>query len=173
MAICAVAWLVSHVRMLGRDEREKPQTMIRQLVTPLYGEHTLQFYNERYKQLKQSVFSHTHTYTKAQYGCSHQCLSRLCFLTLSPEWLLWAPSWSTCVPTSSNKLVQLCVHQWMARSPSPTGTCCRPKTPFTCPSASSSKRCYPKAGWTARHCICLTVFWTWEGSFGSQTTWSR
>lgn len=51
MAICAVAWLVSHVRMLGRDEREKPQTMIRQLVTPLYGEHTLQFYNERYKLL--------------------------------------------------------------------------------------------------------------------------
>ncbi|KAF3853421.1 hypothetical protein F7725_014109, partial [Dissostichus mawsoni] len=31
MAICAVAWLVAHVRMLGRDEREKPQTMIRQL----------------------------------------------------------------------------------------------------------------------------------------------
>uniref|UniRef100_A0A8D0D4U3 Mediator of RNA polymerase II transcription subunit 24 n=1 Tax=Sander lucioperca TaxID=283035 RepID=A0A8D0D4U3_SANLU len=46
MAICAVAWLVAHVRMLGRDEREKPQTMIRQLVTPLYGEST-QFYNER------------------------------------------------------------------------------------------------------------------------------
>ncbi|KAG7507025.1 hypothetical protein JOB18_022331 [Solea senegalensis] len=47
MAICAVAWLVAHVRMLGRDEREKPQTMIRQLVTPHYGENTLQFYNER------------------------------------------------------------------------------------------------------------------------------
>uniref|UniRef100_A0A3B3ZKY3 Mediator of RNA polymerase II transcription subunit 24 n=1 Tax=Periophthalmus magnuspinnatus TaxID=409849 RepID=A0A3B3ZKY3_9GOBI len=47
MAICAVAWLVAHVRMLGRDEREKPQTMIRHLVTPLYGENTLQFYNER------------------------------------------------------------------------------------------------------------------------------
>ncbi|TNN39526.1 Mediator of RNA polymerase II transcription subunit 24 [Liparis tanakae] len=47
MAICAVAWLVAHVRMLGRDERDKPQTMIRQLVTPLYGENTLQFYNER------------------------------------------------------------------------------------------------------------------------------
>ncbi|XP_040922988.1 mediator of RNA polymerase II transcription subunit 24 isoform X1 [Toxotes jaculatrix] len=47
MAICAVAWLVAHVRMLGRDEREKPQTMIRQLVTPLYGENTLQFYIER------------------------------------------------------------------------------------------------------------------------------
>uniref|UniRef100_A0A3Q3VQA7 Mediator of RNA polymerase II transcription subunit 24 n=1 Tax=Mola mola TaxID=94237 RepID=A0A3Q3VQA7_MOLML len=47
MAICAVAWLVAHVKMLGRDEREKPQTMIRQLVTPLYGENTLQFYNER------------------------------------------------------------------------------------------------------------------------------
>ncbi|XP_039644536.1 mediator of RNA polymerase II transcription subunit 24 isoform X1 [Perca fluviatilis] len=47
MAICAVAWLVAHVRMLGRDEREKPQTMIRQLVTPFYGENTLQFYNER------------------------------------------------------------------------------------------------------------------------------
>lgn len=61
MAICAVAWLVSHVRMLGRDEREKPQTMIRQLVTPLYGEHTLQFYNERYKQPEPSVFSHTQT----------------------------------------------------------------------------------------------------------------
>uniref|UniRef100_A0A8C2I2A6 Mediator of RNA polymerase II transcription subunit 24 n=1 Tax=Cyprinus carpio TaxID=7962 RepID=A0A8C2I2A6_CYPCA len=29
MAICAVAWLVAHVRMLGLDEREKPQTMIR------------------------------------------------------------------------------------------------------------------------------------------------
>ncbi|XP_061911970.1 mediator of RNA polymerase II transcription subunit 24 isoform X1 [Entelurus aequoreus] len=47
MAICAVAWLVAHVRMLGRDEREKPQTMIKQLVTPLYGENTLQFYTER------------------------------------------------------------------------------------------------------------------------------
>ncbi|XP_030196271.1 mediator of RNA polymerase II transcription subunit 24 isoform X1 [Gadus morhua] len=47
MAICAVAWLVAHVRMLGRDEREKPQTMIRQLVLPLFGENTLQFYNER------------------------------------------------------------------------------------------------------------------------------
>ena len=51
MAICAVAWLVAHVRMLGRDEREKPQTMIRQLMTPLYGVYaentTLQFYNER------------------------------------------------------------------------------------------------------------------------------
>ncbi|XP_028989883.1 mediator of RNA polymerase II transcription subunit 24 isoform X2 [Betta splendens] len=47
MAICAVAWLVAHVKMLGRDEREKPQTMIKQLVTPLYGENTLQFYNER------------------------------------------------------------------------------------------------------------------------------
>ncbi|CAB1337906.1 unnamed protein product [Coregonus sp. 'balchen'] len=35
MAICAVAWLVAHVRMLGLDEREKPQTMIRQLMTPL------------------------------------------------------------------------------------------------------------------------------------------
>jgi mediator of RNA polymerase II transcription subunit 24 len=34
--------------MLGLDEREKPQTMIRQLMTPLYGENTLQFYNERY-----------------------------------------------------------------------------------------------------------------------------
>lgn len=62
MAICAVAWLVSHVRMLGRDEREKPQTMIRQLVTPLYGEHTLQFYNERYEQLKQPVFTHTYNH---------------------------------------------------------------------------------------------------------------
>ncbi|KAL2101898.1 hypothetical protein ACEWY4_003659 [Coilia grayii] len=47
MAICAVAWLVAHVRMLGLDEREKPQTMIRQLMTPMYGESTLQFYNER------------------------------------------------------------------------------------------------------------------------------
>ncbi|KPP73151.1 mediator of RNA polymerase II transcription subunit 24-like [Scleropages formosus] len=47
MAICAVAWLVAHVRMLGLDEREKPQTMIRQLMTPLYGENMLQFYNER------------------------------------------------------------------------------------------------------------------------------
>ena len=55
MAICAVAWLVAHVRMLGRDEREKPQTMIRQLVTPLYGENTLQFYNERYKQVKHTL----------------------------------------------------------------------------------------------------------------------
>lgn len=65
MAICAVAWLVAHVRMLGRDEREKPQTMIRQLVTPLYGENTLQFYNERYK-LKQ--------YALKLHHLSHQIL---------------------------------------------------------------------------------------------------
>uniref|UniRef100_A0A4W3JUX0 Mediator of RNA polymerase II transcription subunit 24 n=2 Tax=Callorhinchus milii TaxID=7868 RepID=A0A4W3JUX0_CALMI len=47
MAICAVAWLVAHVRMLGLEEREKPLQMISQLVTPLYAENTLQFYNER------------------------------------------------------------------------------------------------------------------------------
>ncbi|KAA0725513.1 Mediator of RNA polymerase II transcription subunit 24 [Triplophysa tibetana] len=47
MAICAVAWLVAHVRMLGLDEREKPQTMIRQLMTPMSGENNLQFYHER------------------------------------------------------------------------------------------------------------------------------
>uniref|UniRef100_UPI00398F2C4A mediator of RNA polymerase II transcription subunit 24 isoform X2 n=1 Tax=Pristiophorus japonicus TaxID=55135 RepID=UPI00398F2C4A len=47
MAICAVAWLVAHVRMLGLEEREKPLQMICQLVTPLYAENTLQFYNER------------------------------------------------------------------------------------------------------------------------------
>lgn len=47
MAICAVAWLVAHVRMLGLDERDKPQTMIRQLMTPMSGENTLQFYHER------------------------------------------------------------------------------------------------------------------------------
>lgn len=58
MAICAVAWLVAHVRMLGRDEREKPQTMIRQLVTPLYGENTLQFYNERYRHTHSQAHDH-------------------------------------------------------------------------------------------------------------------
>jgi len=47
MAVCAVAWLVAHVRMLGLDEREKSLQMIRQLATPLYGDNTLQFYNER------------------------------------------------------------------------------------------------------------------------------
>ncbi|XP_038018911.1 mediator of RNA polymerase II transcription subunit 24 isoform X2 [Motacilla alba alba] len=47
MAVCAVAWLVAHVRMLGLDEREKSLQMIRHLATPLYGENTLQFYNER------------------------------------------------------------------------------------------------------------------------------
>ncbi|XP_059582953.1 mediator of RNA polymerase II transcription subunit 24 isoform X4 [Alligator mississippiensis] len=47
MAVCAVAWLVAHVRMLGLDEREKSLQMIRQLATPLYSENTLQFYNER------------------------------------------------------------------------------------------------------------------------------
>ncbi|XP_072927513.1 mediator of RNA polymerase II transcription subunit 24 [Hemitrygon akajei] len=47
MAICAVAWLVAHVRMLGLEEREKPLQMICQLVTPVYAENTLQFYNER------------------------------------------------------------------------------------------------------------------------------
>lgn len=47
MAVCAVAWLVAHVRMLGLDEREKSLQMIRQLATPLYNENTLQFYNER------------------------------------------------------------------------------------------------------------------------------
>nr|XP_033773655.1 mediator of RNA polymerase II transcription subunit 24 isoform X1 [Geotrypetes seraphini] len=47
MAVCAVAWLVAHVRMLGLDEREKSLHMIRQLATPLFSENTLQFYNER------------------------------------------------------------------------------------------------------------------------------
>ncbi|XP_044302988.1 mediator of RNA polymerase II transcription subunit 24 isoform X3 [Varanus komodoensis] len=47
MAVCAVAWLVAHVRMLGLDERDKSLQMIRQLGTPLYGENTLQFYSER------------------------------------------------------------------------------------------------------------------------------
>lgn len=47
LAVCAVAWLVAHVRMLGLDEREKSLQMIRQLAGPLYSENTLQFYNER------------------------------------------------------------------------------------------------------------------------------
>ncbi|XP_074080101.1 mediator of RNA polymerase II transcription subunit 24 [Macrotis lagotis] len=47
LAVCAVAWLVAHVRMLGLDEREKSLQMIRQLVGPLFSENTLQFYNER------------------------------------------------------------------------------------------------------------------------------
>ncbi|XP_043820399.1 mediator of RNA polymerase II transcription subunit 24-like [Dromiciops gliroides] len=46
LAVCAVAWLVAHVRMLGLDEREKSLQMIRQLVGPLCSENTLQFYNE-------------------------------------------------------------------------------------------------------------------------------
>ncbi|XP_064421426.1 mediator of RNA polymerase II transcription subunit 24 isoform X1 [Latimeria chalumnae] len=40
MAICAVAWLVAHVRMLGLDEREKSLQMIRQLATPLCGDYS-------------------------------------------------------------------------------------------------------------------------------------
>ncbi|XP_073875640.1 mediator of RNA polymerase II transcription subunit 24 isoform X12 [Macaca fascicularis] len=47
LAVCAVAWLVAHVRMLGLDEREKSLQMIRQLAGPLFSENTLQFYNER------------------------------------------------------------------------------------------------------------------------------
>uniref|UniRef100_A0A4X1UES4 Mediator of RNA polymerase II transcription subunit 24 n=1 Tax=Sus scrofa TaxID=9823 RepID=A0A4X1UES4_PIG len=47
LAVCAVAWLVAHVRMLGLDEREKSLQMIRQLAGPLNSENTLQFYNER------------------------------------------------------------------------------------------------------------------------------
>ncbi|KAK2110745.1 hypothetical protein P7K49_010491 [Saguinus oedipus] len=46
LAVCAVAWLVAHVRMLGLDEREKSLQMIRQLAGPLFSENTLQFYNE-------------------------------------------------------------------------------------------------------------------------------
>ncbi|XP_020852960.1 mediator of RNA polymerase II transcription subunit 24-like [Phascolarctos cinereus] len=47
LAVCAVAWLVAHVRMLGLNEREKSLQMIRQLVGPLCSENTLQFYSER------------------------------------------------------------------------------------------------------------------------------
>ncbi|KAB1266947.1 Mediator of RNA polymerase II transcription subunit 24 [Camelus dromedarius] len=47
LAVCAVAWLVAPVWMLGLDEREKSLQVIRQLAGPLYSENTLQFYNER------------------------------------------------------------------------------------------------------------------------------
>ncbi|XP_065433558.1 mediator of RNA polymerase II transcription subunit 24 isoform X3 [Chrysemys picta bellii] len=47
MAVCTMAWLVAHVRMLGLDERDKSLQMIRQLATSLQSENTLQFYNER------------------------------------------------------------------------------------------------------------------------------
>ncbi|XP_063815828.1 mediator of RNA polymerase II transcription subunit 24 isoform X1 [Pseudophryne corroboree] len=47
LAVCAVAWLVAHVRMLGLDERDKSLQMIRQLGTSMYGDNILQFYNER------------------------------------------------------------------------------------------------------------------------------
>lgn len=69
MAICAVAWLVAHVRMLGLDEREKPQTMIRQLMTPLYGENMLQFYNERVV-IMSSILEHMCTDVFQQTGQS-------------------------------------------------------------------------------------------------------
>ncbi|KAF7704935.1 mediator of RNA polymerase II transcription subunit 24 [Silurus meridionalis] len=73
MAICAVAWLVAHVRMLGLDEREKPQTMIRQLMVPLYGENTLQFYNERVV-IMSSILEHMCADVFQQTG---QCLRSL------------------------------------------------------------------------------------------------
>uniref|UniRef100_A0A8C5Z4I2 Mediator of RNA polymerase II transcription subunit 24 n=1 Tax=Marmota marmota marmota TaxID=9994 RepID=A0A8C5Z4I2_MARMA len=57
LAVCAVAWLVAHVRMLGLDEREKSLQMIRQLAGPLYSENTLQFYNEEL--LKETRKEHT------------------------------------------------------------------------------------------------------------------
>ncbi|XP_053554150.1 mediator of RNA polymerase II transcription subunit 24 isoform X1 [Bombina bombina] len=47
LAVCAVAWLVAHVRMLGLDERDKSLQMIRQLGSPMFGDNTLQFYSER------------------------------------------------------------------------------------------------------------------------------
>ncbi|KAM8946512.1 mediator of RNA polymerase II transcription subunit 24 isoform 2-T2 [Pelodytes ibericus] len=47
LAVCAVAWLVAHVRMLGLDERDKSLQMIRQLGSPVFGDNTLQFYSER------------------------------------------------------------------------------------------------------------------------------
>ncbi|KAB1264485.1 Mediator of RNA polymerase II transcription subunit 24 [Camelus dromedarius] len=47
LAVCAMAWLVVHVWMLGLDEHEKSLQMIRQLAGPLYSKNTLQFYNER------------------------------------------------------------------------------------------------------------------------------
>nr|XP_057918316.1 mediator of RNA polymerase II transcription subunit 24 [Doryrhamphus excisus] len=72
MAICAVAWLVAHVRMLGRDEREKPQTMIRQLVTPLYGENTLQFYSERVI-IMSSIMEHMCADVFQQTGAALRC----------------------------------------------------------------------------------------------------
>ena len=47
LAVCAVAWLVSHIRVLGLEEREKPLQLIQLLVTPVAGEPTMQFYSER------------------------------------------------------------------------------------------------------------------------------
>ncbi|KAL0597825.1 Mediator of RNA polymerase II transcription subunit 24 [Plecturocebus cupreus] len=41
LVVCAVAWLVAHVRMLGLDEHEKSLQMIRQLAGPLFSENTL------------------------------------------------------------------------------------------------------------------------------------
>uniref|UniRef100_S4RMA1 Mediator of RNA polymerase II transcription subunit 24 n=1 Tax=Petromyzon marinus TaxID=7757 RepID=S4RMA1_PETMA len=47
MAVCSVAWLVTHIRLLGLEEREKPLQLIQLLVSPIQGESTLQFYSER------------------------------------------------------------------------------------------------------------------------------
>lgn len=167
MAICAVAWLVAHVRMLGRDEREKPQTMIRQLVTPLFGENTLQFYNERYRQMKRTGWVTELWFNRWMTICLFHLLPSL------PVSSSWVPSWSTCVPTSSSRQVRRCARRWRARSPYPTATCCQPKTPSTRPSASSSRRCCTRAGWTAEHCICSRASSTWAASSGSPTTWWR
>ena len=47
LPIVVAAWLCSYINMLSDDARTKPLSMLQQLIQPLTGENTPQYYSER------------------------------------------------------------------------------------------------------------------------------
>lgn len=47
LPIVVAAWMCSYINMLGDDARAKPLSMLQQLIQPLSGDNTPQYYPER------------------------------------------------------------------------------------------------------------------------------
>jgi len=47
LPMVVVAWMCSYINMLSDDARTKPLSMLQELILPVQGESTQQYYSER------------------------------------------------------------------------------------------------------------------------------
>lgn len=55
LPVVVVTWMCSYINMLSDDARAKPLSMLQQLIQPLSGESSVQYYSERFDESFRAV----------------------------------------------------------------------------------------------------------------------